>query len=146
MKALLSSNTKCPTGQDHANHLQVLEFMNTQMKNPGRARTELAIHVANGWGRGRKMSLAIMRRERDWVRNRFIVPGRIGKVKPKKGEGGAMDVGAGINGGEEGMVHERARVDESKGGTENGSTRIDVREDVIGVSGAMVGGLERVGD
>ncbi|KAH0613807.1 uncharacterized protein H6S33_005693 [Morchella sextelata] len=80
MNSLLES-PKCPKGQDHRRHLQVLSFLNIQRMclDGNKSRTKLSLSVANTYGKGVKLSESIMCRERDWVRCRFIEPGHQGK-------------------------------------------------------------------
>lgn len=79
MKKILESK-RCPKGQDHTRYMQVFEFLNTQRKNPGIRREDLALQIANAFRKGRSLATSIQQRERSWIRKRFIEPGYQGKT------------------------------------------------------------------
>lgn len=85
-----------PHGQGLDRYLQVLQFMNWQLKYPEITRKEAAINVAIGFGRGYHVARRILRQEKEWIKSRMIIEGVQGKhakvVSMLKDEGTGLAV------------------------------------------------------
>ena len=95
LESLLRSKKMSPKGQDNTRHLQVLQFMNMQLKRPLYSREQAARQVANAFRHGGKLGSFIMSRERSWVRDRYIpdgLQGRKGKIYSMLNDEGTLIV------------------------------------------------------
>jgi hypothetical protein len=59
--------------------MQVLHFLNWQLKRPELPRKTAALNCATGFGRAKHVAERILRQERTWVQTRTISHGNRGK-------------------------------------------------------------------
>jgi hypothetical protein len=86
MKLLLACS-KAPNGYDFTWHLQVLQFMNWQIRGIKNthllalpSRRECAMNVAIGFGKGAKVRDRILDNEKQWIKGRKIGSSKQGKM------------------------------------------------------------------